>query len=124
MTTISKILHLNWTNYNELDQLEIDWFINGCWWKWWINFDRYIKDTVSLFKEYLVSKENDLYKDLRTLCLIHDMMFWKKQWFYYSNYCLARNLFLLINWTWLLNRLWVSLWIFILTSVYWKKYYK
>lgn len=125
MKTIEKILHLHKTNYIELESLELNGYINGCWWKDWFNFDRYIKDILHSFKWFNKDKAESLYKDLRTICLCHDRAFHYKKGFYLSNYWMARDVFMIshkITNIW--NRFWLSLWLFILLCKFWKKYYK
>ena len=123
MKAINKILRLHKTNILELESLELNGYINWIWWEWF-NLDRYVRELVYQFYNFDKLKAKKLFNDLRVIALIHDMMFRKKQWFIYSNYCLARNLFILLHWAWLWNRLGLTLWVFILTSLYGKKYYK
>lgn len=37
MKAINKILTLHKTNLIELETIEIDWYINGCWLEWGFN---------------------------------------------------------------------------------------
>lgn len=43
MSTIQKILNLHQTNLIELENLELNGYVNGYWWNWWFNFDLYLK---------------------------------------------------------------------------------
>ena len=122
MSAIQKILHLHNSNLNELDQLERDWLINWIGWEWF-NIDLYVKESIKIWEEYNQEKIPKLYQDLRILALLHDRAYLYKQGFYCSNYMLARDLFILLNWTSFLNRFVFSLGIFILTCIYWKRFY-
>jgi len=123
MRTIEKILNLHKTNLIELESLELNGYINWIGWEWF-NLDRYVRELVYQFYNFDELRAEKLFKDLRICWLLHDRNFLFKKWFIYSNYLLWRDIFLLIRkWAWFWNAFSLWLGIFILTSLYGKKYY-
>lgn len=125
MKTINKIINLHKTNLIELETLEIDWYINGCWWEWGFRFDRYLKEILEQEKLFNSEFAPELYRDLRIICLCHDRSFHYKKGFYLSNFWMARDIFILTHkFVWIFWRLWLAIWLFILLCKFWKTYYK
>jgi hypothetical protein len=122
MRTIDKILKLHNSNLVELDVLERDWHINWCGWEW-INIDDFLREGIHKLKEYDKDLSDKLYEDIRIICLLHDRNYFLKKWFYYSNFLMARDIFLLLNWTSFFDRLFISIWLFFILNKFWKKFY-
>ena len=124
MRTIEKIQKYNLTGF-QIQKLKEAEIINGCWWKWWVNFSDIIQANLNSFKNFDRNKVSALWKDIELLCHEHDLDYFFKKWFTSSNFTFALWVFKLIkNWTKLWERITLFLVIFFLLQKYWKKYYK
>ena len=124
MRTINKIQKYNLTGF-QIQKLKEAEIINGCWWKWWVNFSDIIQANLNSFKNFDRNKVSALWKDIELLCHEHDLDYFTKKWFTSSNFVFALWVFKLIkNWTKLWERITLFLVIFFLLQKYWKKYYK
>lgn len=124
MRTIEKIQKYNLTGF-QIQKLKEAEIINGCWWKWWVNFSDIIESNLNSFKNFDKNKVSALWKDIELLCHEHDLDYFTKKWFTSSNFVFALWVFKLIkNWTKLWERITLFLVIFFLLQKYWKKYYK
>lgn len=100
--------------------------VNWIWGKWWFNFDRFFKDNITVIKEYIPEKWNNLIHNVKRLSIVHDMfynMWWTKLQFYFANYIFIRDLWKLLNWIWFFKRISILLIVFISLNKYWKKYF-
>lgn len=123
MRTIEKIQKYNLTRF-QIQKLKEAEIINGCWWKWWVNFSDIIQANLNSFKNFDRNKVSALWKDIELLCHEHDLDYFFKKWFTSSNFTFALWVFKLIkNWTKLWERITLFLVIFFLLQKYWKKYY-
>lgn len=122
--TIKKIQKYNLTGF-QIQKLKEAEIINGCWWKWWVNFSDIIEANLNSFKNFDRNKLSALWGDIELLCHEHDLDYFFKKWFTSSNFTFALWVFKLIkNWTKLWERITLFLVIFFLLQKYWKKYYK
>ena len=122
--TIEKIQKYNLSDF-QIQKLKEAEIINGCGWKWWVNFSYIIEANLNSFKNFDRNKVSALWKDIELLCHEHDLDYFTKKWFTSSNFVFALWVFKLIkNWTKLWERITLFLVIFFLLQKYWKKYYK
>lgn len=125
METISKIMQSCRVDYNWIEQVRSNWISNGCWWKGWFNFSKYMKK-LEKSKYFKNEKAKKLAADFEIICDIHDNDF--SNWdnfidFIIANLRLANNSYKLLHWyKWLrtLTFLSISLW----TTLFWYKYFK
>ena len=123
MKTIEKIIKKSDINLIYLRDRKIT---NWCGWKWGFNFSLFIKKNIAKFKFFNNSKSNDFFKDLKIVCEIHDRDYyiWENfSDFIKANYTLVVNINLLLNWTWIIRRLLVSIIVFWGTTIFGWKYF-
>ena len=110
--------------YNKLEE---EWIINWCWWNKWFNFSRFFRDNISYLDEFDKVKWMKLIEDIElNCCWPHDIDF--SNWWWYFNWIIANikfgyNLYKLLNWTSITNRISISLIVFILLQKYSKNYF-
>ena len=119
---MSKILEYNLTD-SEKEFLFLSWIINWCGWKWWTNFDKIIKDNITVIPWFDKKKANKLYKNIRSICYEHDIDFRFKRWFYKSNYKMAKKLYKLLFWAKFTHRMSLFFICFYLLCKYGKRFY-
>jgi hypothetical protein len=122
MKTIEKI-----TTYQLTDK-EIQWLyyseiVNGCWWKWGVNFDTILKQNIQLIPGFNEHKSEQLMQDIRMICFEHDIDFRFKKWFYKANYRFAKKMFKLLTWATPKQRFWIAALCFYFLNKYGRKFY-
>lgn len=127
MRTIEKILEYNLTN-EEKEALVLWGIINGCWGKWWFNFDKFIDDNICFIPWFDQKKKKKFFADLKEICFEHDCDFRFKKWFLYSNFKFVRKIYLLITrakkkWAKKKHAFVWTLTLFILMNRYGKEFY-
>ena len=124
MRTIEKILKYNFSE-KEIEEMKNVWIINGCGWKWWVDFSEIIEIFFEKFENFKNEKNLELWSDIEKLCFEHDYDFYIWKNFKKSNFDFAFWVFRLIkSWTNFLERFLIFVIIFFLLNKYWKKYYK
>ena len=128
MRAIDNILEYNLTE-REKYYLVTSNIINWCWAKWWVNFDKTIKQNIKIIPWFNKEKWDNLFQDIREVCYEHDIEFRFKKWFLKSNYKFAKKLYKLLRgsknkWITKKQAFWVSFIAFILLTKYWKEAYE
>ncbi|ATU04920.1 hypothetical protein BKN14_00480 [Candidatus Gracilibacteria bacterium HOT-871] len=122
--TIEKILKYNFSE-KQIEEMKKSGIINGCGGKGGVNFSDIIEANLNSFKNFEKAKLSALWNDIELLCHEHDLDYFFKKGFTYSNFVFALGVFRLIkNWTKLWERITLFLVIFFLLQKYGKKYYK
>lgn len=125
MRTIQKILRYNFSEEKKKELLEKK-IINGCWGKWWINFDKIIHDNIVYVPFFFHDKAESLFKDIRELCFEHDYDFylWGSIFtFLKANFIFAKWVFVLTSWTRIKYRITLFFIVFLLLCRFWAKYF-
>jgi hypothetical protein len=122
MKTINTILEYNLTS-EEIAYLEEAQIINWCGGKWWVNFDKILKDNLEIIPWFDKDKAENLYLDIKLICLEHDLQFWLWLWFLKSNYKFAKKIYKLLHWCPLKYRLSIALICLALLNRFWKEFY-
>ena len=117
------ILEYNFTK-DEEQSLFFCEIANWCWGKWGMNFDKIIAKNIRYIPTYNLEKKKKFLKDLKRICVEHDVDFRLKLWFYKSNYKFAKKIYKLMkSWTTFKERFWVAFLCFTLLCKYWRKFY-
>lgn len=123
--TIQNLLKYNF-NRKERRYLMSLWITNWCWWKWWPNFSKKIRETLEELESYNPKKALKLLADVERLCEEHDVKFelWgNKRDFIKANVSFSYGLFKLIHWGSIIQRIWVFTLAYVLLNRFWKKYF-
>lgn len=110
----------------EILLLKEKWTINWCGWKWWFDFDCLLKTLIQQLESYLPEKSESLFKKVEMICYSHDYEFslWGNYYhFIRANFRFAKDTFALLTWTKLYQRIILSLTVFLVLNLMWKKYF-
>jgi len=113
---------MNKIEYNYLEKL---WIINWCWAKWWFNFSNIIDHNIKLFEEFKQEFFNSLHLSIKLkACWPHDVRFYN-WWFIFAyiwaNLKFAYDVYKILDWTCLWNRMAVFLLSFFWLMIWWIK---
>ena len=122
MKTINTILEYNLTS-EEITCLEEAWIVNWCGCKWWVNFDKILRDNLEIIPWFDKKKAFNLFTDIKLICFEHDVQFRLWLWFYKSNYKFAKKIYKLLYWCPFKYRFSVAWICFILLNRFWKEFY-
>lgn len=111
----------------EIQKLTECWIINWCGGKWWVNFDKILRDNLEIIPWF--NKNNTLFEKIRLICYSHDIWFRFKRWFYLSNFIFSYDLYKLLRSSkkqWITRKQAFIIWsiVFVLLNRYWKEFYK
>jgi len=123
---------MNSIRYKFLEKLRV---INWCWAKWGFNFSKFFERKICLFSSFIQNKLNSLKTSIELKCCWpHDVRFYNWGFifaFIYANYRFSKDLYNILDWTCLWNRVFAFMisffWlIFLSTSAfnwcfYWNK---
>jgi hypothetical protein len=120
MRTIQSLLEYN-ISEEQKNFLRQAWLTNGIGWEWQ-NIEKTLLSLIELIPWYDVEHAESLLADLRCLAVEHDLQYFLKLGFYWSNYKFARKLYYLTNW-WQGKRFTVSVVAFYTLNKYGKVFY-
>lgn len=123
--TIKIILKKRRITIYTIEKARKDWKCNWCWGKKGFNFSKYFDENIHKFKFFKF--ENNFSEDLKIICDLHDLDFIKWKTFFdfiKANYILAKNIKMLLNWTWFFRKNLVSIIIFLWVTTFWWDYFK
>lgn len=124
MSKIKEILEYNFSEYEIacLNEAEI---INGCGWKWGVDFDDIVQTLFKYSEWYDEKYFVELWKDFTFICNEHDIWFRLQLWFFKSNLKMCIKVYKLIkSWAGKKEAFIVASTIFALLQKYWKEFYK
>ena len=122
MKTINTILEYNLSE-EEVEGLLACGIINWCWAKNWFSFDEFIMREIQYLPVFDESKKQELFCDLKRICMEHDLDYRVNKWFRKSNYTMAKKVYSLVHWLPFRYRLAIFLTLYILLNRYWKEAY-
>ena len=122
MKTINTILEYNLTS-EEITCLEEAWIVNWCGGKWWVDFDKILRDNLEIIPWFDKEKAFNLFTDIKLICFEHDIDFRFKKWFYLSNFMFAKKIFKLLHKFPIKYRFSIAWICFVLLNRFWKEFY-